>query len=101
MPRHWRVPPASGSHPPRLLPPSGGWVYFLVPEAPLKRGMPIGPKVFLVLPDACELRPCDRTYRKNGLVPHSCVGGTYDKYGGRNVVDGSVADWKALVQLRA
>ena len=24
VPRHWRVPPASGGHPPRLLPPSGG-----------------------------------------------------------------------------
>ena len=24
VPRHWRVPPASGGHPPRLIPPSGG-----------------------------------------------------------------------------
>ena len=23
VPRHWRVPPASGGHPPRLIPPSG------------------------------------------------------------------------------
>ena len=43
------------------------------------RGMPTGPKVFLALPDACELRPCERTHLKNGLVPLSCVGGTYDK----------------------
>ena len=26
------------------------------------------------------LRPCDRTHLKNGLVPYSYVGGTYDKY---------------------
>ena len=26
VPRHWRVPPASGSHPPRLLPPLGGGI---------------------------------------------------------------------------
>ena len=41
-----------------------------------KRGMPTGPKVFLALPDACGLRPCDRAHLKNGLVPYSCVGGT-------------------------
>ena len=44
-----------------------------------KRGMPTGSKVFLALPDACGLRPCDWTHLKNGLVPYSCVGGTYDK----------------------
>ena len=43
---------------------------------PKKRGMPTGPKVFLALPDACGLRPCDRAHLKNGLVPYSCVGGT-------------------------
>ena len=42
--------------------------------------MPTRPKVFLALPDACRLRPCNRTHLKNGLVPHSYVGGTYDKY---------------------
>ena len=52
---------------------------FLRPKAPLKRGMPTGSKVFLALPDACRLRPCDRTHIKNGLVPHSYVGWTYDK----------------------
>ena len=72
-PRHRRFPPASEGHPPRLIPHSGGidWC----PGAP-KRGMPTGPKVFLALPDACGLRPCDRTHLKNGLVPYSCVGGT-------------------------
>ena len=73
VPRHWRFPPASGGHPPRLIPPSGG--LGLLPGAP-KRGMPTGPKVFLALPDACGFRPCDRAHLKNGLVPYSCVGGT-------------------------
>ena len=77
--RHWRVPPVSGGHPTRLLHTSGGWVYCLASEAPPKRGMPTGSKVFLVLPDACGLRPCVWTHLKNGRVPYSCVGGTYDK----------------------
>ena len=63
-----------GGHPPGFYPLGG-----VLPEAPLKRGMPTGPKVFLALLVACRLRPCDRTHLKNGLVPHSCVGGTYDK----------------------
>ena len=76
VPRHWRVPPASGGHPPRLIPPLGG--LGLLPGAwgAPKRGMPTGPNVFLALPDACGLRPCDRAHLKNGLVPYSCVGGT-------------------------
>ena len=60
-----------GAIPPGLYPPSGG----LLPGAP-KRGMPTEPKVFLALPDACGLRPCDRAHLKNGLVPYSCLGGT-------------------------
>ena len=76
VPRHWRVPPASGGHPPRLIPPSGE--LGLLPGAwgAPKRGMPTGPKVFLALRDACGLRPCDRAHLKNGLVLYSCVGGT-------------------------
>ena len=46
-----------------------------------------GPNVFLAMPDACGLRPCDRTHLKNGLVPDLYVAGTYDKYPG---VTGSV-----------
>ena len=49
-------------------------------EAPLIRGMPMGSKVFSAMSDACGLRPCDRTYLKNGLLPHLCAGGAYDKY---------------------
>ena len=48
--------------------------------SPLIRGMPTGLKVILALPNACGLRPCDRTHLKSGLAPHSYVGGTYDKY---------------------
>ena len=72
--RHRRFPPASGGHPPQAYTPSGGCLG-LLPGAP-KRGMPTGPKVFLALPDACGLWPCDRAHLKNDLVPYSCVGGT-------------------------
>ena len=50
-----------------------GWVYCLAPEAPLLRGMPTGPKVFLAMLDACGLRPGNRTHLKNGLVSNSFV----------------------------
>ena len=63
---------------PQGFTPFGG-VYYQAPEVPLIREMPMGPKVFLALPDAYGLRPCYRTHLKNRLVPHSCVGGTYDK----------------------
>ena len=39
--------------------------------------MPTRPKVFLSLPNVGGLLPCDQTHLKNGLVPHSYVGGTY------------------------
>ena len=136
VPRHWRLPPASGGHPPRLIPPSGSWVYCLAPQKgeyrrgrryfwPCRTRVGFGPatgptlktalshiralvgrndkyrgprgrsrafvcghplrlippsgggyclEVFLALPDACGLRPCDRAHLKNGLVPYSCVG---------------------------
>ena len=39
-----------GAFPPRLLPPfEGGWVNCPAPEAPLTRGMPMGPRAFLEL----------------------------------------------------
>ena len=67
----------TGGLPPKLLPTSGGWVYCLVPEAPLIRGMPTGVLVFL---EMCGLQPCARTHLKKGLVPHSSGGGMEDKY---------------------
>ena len=71
VPRHWRVPPASGGHPSRLLPPSGRGLLPGAWGAP-KRGVPTGSKVFLALPDACGLRPCDWAHLKNGLVRALC-----------------------------
>ena len=64
----------------RLLPTNRGDVYCLAPEAPLLRGIPTGPKVFLAISDAYGLRPSDQTYFKNGLVPYLSGGGTDDKY---------------------
>ena len=61
-----------GAIPPGLYP---LWGFGFIAWRP-KRGMPTVPKVFLALPDACGLRPCDRAHLKNGLVPYSCVGGT-------------------------
>ena len=55
----------------------------------IARGVPTGPKVFLSLPDACGLKPCDQNHLKNGLVLHSCVGGTYDKYRGLRMLSGA------------
>ena len=40
------------------------------PGAPLIRGMPTGPYIFLGMPGAWGLRPCARTHLKKGLVPH-------------------------------
>ena len=48
-----------------------------------------GPKVFLALLDACRLWLCNRTDLKNGLVPHSYFGGTYDKYRGLTTLSGA------------
>ena len=39
----------------------------LLPETPLIRGMPMEPKVFLAMPDACGLPPCARAHLKKGL----------------------------------
>ena len=58
--------------PPRVLPPSRGWVHCLAPEAPLIREMPMGPKVFLAMLDVCGLWPCDQTHLQNGLVCFVC-----------------------------
>ena len=65
-------------HRPGFYPLRGG--YYLVPDAPQIRGMLTGPKVFLVLPNTCGLRPCDRTLLKNGLVPYFSGGRTENKY---------------------
>ena len=74
VPRHWLFPSASGGHPPRLTP-FGGWVYCPAPEAPLIRGMPTGPLVFLAMLGACGLLPCDQIHLKKALNHIHPVGG--------------------------
>ena len=59
--------------------PSWGWVYCLAPEAPLIRGMPTGRRYFGRCRTRVSFGPATKPTLKNGLVPHSCVGGTYDE----------------------
>ena len=67
--------------PPSFYPLTRGWVYFVVPEASLIRGIPTGPKLFLAMLDARGLGPCDWTHHKNGFVPNLCsVGCVIDKW---------------------
>ena len=58
--------------PPRFYPLRRGWVYCLAPEAPLIRVMPTGPNVFLAMPDAYRLQPCNRPPLKTALC-HICM----------------------------
>ena len=78
----WRFPSASGGLPPRLLPPfEGGWVHCPAPEAPLTRGMPKGPRVFLtnsgrawataLRPVPPKKRPCAIHGRKVGRASNT------------------------------
>ena len=53
---HWRQPWSQGA-PPGFSPLRRDWVYRLVPEARLFRGMPTGHEVFLKMPGAWRLRP--------------------------------------------
>ena len=64
---------ASGGRPPRFQHSSEGLGLSPGARGAPKRGMPAGPEAFLELPDAFELRLCDRNHLKNGLVPHSCA----------------------------
>ena len=64
LPQHWKLPPASRGPSRRILSPyeglsllSGAW------GTPNQR-MPIEPKLFLAIPDACALRPSDQTHHK-------------------------------------
>ena len=70
---YWLVNSPFHPIPTKLLLPLGSWVYCLAPEAPLIRRMPTGSKVFLALPEACGLCPCDRTRLKMALCQISPV----------------------------
>ena len=69
VPRHWRFPPASGGHPPRLLP----W------GAP-KRGMPTGPKVFWPCRTRVGFGPATGPTLKAALCHIRALVGRIDKY---------------------
>ena len=67
-----------GAIPPGFYPPSGGLLH--VTWGAPKRGIPTGLKVFLALPDASGLRPCDRTHLKTALCHIRALVGRIDKY---------------------
>ena len=60
-----------GAFPPGFNPLWRGWIYRLAPEACLS------PRTRGIFGTACHvgLRPCNQTYPKNDLVPHSYAGG--------------------------
>ena len=82
VPRHWRVPPASGGHPPRLIPRSGG--LGLLPGAwgAPKRGMPTGPKVFCPYRTRVGFGPATGPTLKTALCHIRALVGRNDKYRG-------------------
>ena len=60
--------------PPRLLPHfDGGWVHCPVPEAPLTRGMPTGPRAFLANSGRVWATALHQVSPKKGLVPYMPV----------------------------
>ena len=75
--RHWRVPPASGAHPPKLLFPRGVRFIAWGLRRPQK-GNADGVESIFDLAGPVWASALRRTHLKNGLVPYSCVGGTYD-----------------------
>ena len=82
MPRHWRVPPASGGYPPRLIPPSGGWVYCLAPEAPQKRECRRGRRYFWPCRTRVGFGPATGPTLKTALCHICALVGRNDKYRG-------------------
>ena len=57
--------PPQGAFPPGFYSLRGGWVNRPAPEE-CRRGR----RHFWEMPGACGLRPCARTHRKKGLMPH-------------------------------
>ena len=80
VPRHWRFPPASGDHPPRLLPPSGGWVYWLTPEAPQKWECRRGWRYFWPFQTRVGFGPATGPTLKTALCHIRALVGRIDKY---------------------
>ena len=82
VPRHWRSPPASGGHPPRLIPPSEGWVYCLAPEAPQKEGCRRGRRYFWPCRTRVGFGPATGPTLKTALCHIRALVGCNDKYRG-------------------
>ena len=83
VPRHWRVPPASGGHPPRLIPPSGlVWVYCLAPEAPQKGECRRGRRYFWPCRTRVGFGPATGPTLKTALCHIRALVGRNDKYRG-------------------
>ena len=80
VPRHWRFPPASGGHPPRLIPASGGWVYCLAPEAPQKGECRRGRRYFWPCRTRVGFGPATGPTLKTALCHIRALVGRFDKY---------------------
>ena len=82
VPRHWRFPPASGGHPPSLIPPSGGWVYCLAPEAPQKEECRLGRRYFWPCWTRVGFGSATGSTLKTALCHIRALVGRNDKYRG-------------------
>ena len=80
VPQHWRFPPASGGHPPRLIPPSGG--YCLAPEAHKKGECRRGWRYFWPCRTRVDFRPATGPTLKTALCHIRALVGRFDKYRG-------------------
>ena len=80
VPRHWRFPPASGGHPPRLLPPLGFFFYYLAPEAPQKRECRWGRRYFWSCRTCVGFVPATGPTLKTALCHIRALMGRIDKY---------------------
>ena len=80
VPQQWRFPPASGGDPPGLLPPPGGWVYCLAPEAPLKGECRRGRRYFWLCRTRVDFGPATGPTLKTALCHIRALVGRIDKY---------------------
>ena len=79
--RHWRVPPAPGGHPPRLISTSGG-VYCLAPEVPKKGECRRGRRYFWPCRTRVGFGPATGPTLKTALCHIRALMGRNDKYRG-------------------
>ena len=79
VPRHWRFPPASGGHPPRLVPPSGGF-NCLAPEVPQKGECRRGWRYFWLCRTRVGFGPATGPTLKTALCHIRALVGRNNKY---------------------